>query len=255
MRHRRPFPWGFAIAALFIALGVLVCLTASAYSFTGMLFVGFGILLGLYRLLRLLQTRHVTLAKVLRLILSCGVLLVLLAACVTGIRIAWTAAGHPAVNCRYVVVLGAGVDGDVPSMSLRERLDAASAYLAAHPQSICVVSGGQGDGENLTEAACMYRELTARGIAPERVWMEELASSTAENLRFSLDLIEERTGTRPTQIGLVTSEYHLYRAGLMAERLGVSAVGIPGETEMPTLLVNYFLREIVAVWYYSIFGG
>ena len=153
------------------------------------------------------------------------------------------------------MVLGAGVNGTVPSLSLKERLNAAYDYLIAHPDAVCVVSGGQGRGEDITEALCMFTDLTDRGIAPERVWMEDRATSTRENIRFSLDLIEEKTGTRPAEIGLVSSEYHLYRAGLLARAEQVMSFGIPAKTSWVTLRVNYFLREIAAVWYYTIFGG
>lgn len=238
-----------------ILLGTVIYFWATAYQFTGLLCIAAGVLMGCFAGIHCLSLWHVTAAKILQLILTSGILLGLLAASVTGCRIAWAAEGHAGVNCRYLVVLGAGVEGTVPSRSLRERLDAACAYLTAHPQTICVVSGGQGGGEDITEAACMYQELVRRGIAPERIWMEEQAGTTLENLRFSLDLIEARTGSRPGQIGLVSSEYHLYRAGRIAEGLGVSAVGIPAKTSFVFLRINYFLREIAAVWYYTISGG
>ena len=36
---------------------------------------------------------------------------------------------------------------------------------------------------------------------------------------------------------------------------GVTSYGIPARTSWVTLRINYFLREIVAVWYYTILGG
>ena len=101
----------------------------------------------------------------------------------------------------------------------------------------------------------MYNDLTARGIDPDRVWMEDRATSTRENIRFSLDLIEEKTGIRPEKIGLVSSEYHLYRAGLFAREENVTSYGIPARTTWITLRINYYLREIAAVWYYTLLGG
>ena len=199
--------------------------------------------------------RRVNAGKLLRLLLNTVVLLGLLAAVATGTLIGWAASGHAGVNCRYIVVLGAGVDGDKPSLSLQERLDAAYTYLSNHPKTICIVSGGKGSGEDLSEADCMYRELTQRGSCPDRIWKESQATTTRENLRFSIQLIQDHTGSLPTQIGLVSSEYHLYRAERIAASLGVSAVGIPAETSYLSLRVNYFLREIAAVWYYAIFGG
>lgn len=252
---KRKLPWDFLTGGLFLVLGILVILLARAYQFSGLLTAALGCVVICYAGIRRLGAYHVNGAKALRILLTCLLFLVGLAALFTGTRIAWSAEGHSSVNCRYVVVLGAGVDGDVPSMSLRERLDAAYHYLATHPTTVCVVSGGQGGGESITEAECMYRDLVRRGIDPERIWKEENASTTAENLRFSLDLIEKNTGKRPTQIGLVSSEYHLYRAERIADGLGISAVGIPAHTVLFGLRCNYFLREIAAVWYYAVTGG
>ena len=113
-----------------------------------------------------------------------------------------------------------------------------------------MLSGGQGDREDITEAACMFRELTALGIDPQRLILEEQAESTRENLTCSLALLEGYE-----TIGLVSSDYHLCRAGLMGKNLGLSPVGIPAHTTYPHLYVNYFLREIVGIWYYMLFGG
>jgi len=153
-----------------------------------------------------------------------------------------------------VIVLGAGVTGTVPSLTLRVRLDAAYVYLQAHPNTLCIVSGGQGPGEEITEAACMADWLVKKGISPERILSEDQATSTRENLAFSLDLITKQTGTRPETVGIVSSEYHLYRTGLIAQDQNVQSILIPARTSWLSLRINYYLREIVGVWYYLIFG-
>ena len=165
-------------------------------------------------------------------------------------------AAHPGElpPCDHVVVLGAGVRGTVPSLSLRERINAAYAYLVANPNAIAVLSGGQGPGEEITEAACMYRELTNMGIEPARLFMEEHSASTIENLCFSLELLKNQTGEVPEKIAIVSSEYHLFRASLFAKELGLPSVGIPAHTSWLALRINYYLREIVAVWKYYILG-
>lgn len=165
-------------------------------------------------------------------------------------------AAHPASlpACDHIVVLGAGVRGTVPSMSLQERIDAAYDYLTANPNTIAVLSGGQGKGEDITEAACMYRELTNMGIDGSRLLLEEASTSTIENLMFSLDVIEAHTGTRPLRIGIVSSEYHIFRAKLFAKHLGLDPVGIPGKVSWFPLCLNYYPREVVAVWKYLILG-
>ena len=165
-------------------------------------------------------------------------------------------ASHPTSlpSCNYIVVLGAGVRGSVPSMSLQERIDAACDYLNKHPDTVAVLSGGQGKGEDITEAACMYRELTSMGIDGSRLLLEEASTSTIENLMFSLDVIEAHTGTRPLRIGIVSSEYHIFRATLFAKSLGLDPVGIPGNVSWFPLCLNYYPREVVAVWKYLILG-
>lgn len=243
------------IGVLFLILvGLIIRTVFSGFRFTAYICWGCAGVLTCYLLLPHLAKKKPRIAGALLLVLSFGLGIGMIAAAVTGAILvrSW---GGQIKACDYVVVLGAGVNGTVPSLSLRERLNAAYDYLVAYPEAVCVVSGGQGNGEDITEALCMFNDLTARGIAPERVWMEDRATSTRENIRYSLDLIEEKTGTRPDEIGLVSSEYHLYRAGLFARSEQVTAYGIPARTSWVSLRINYFLREIAAVWYYTILGG
>ena len=100
--------------------------------------------------------------------------------------------------------------------------------------------------------ACILVEL---GMDPARIWMEDKSTSTWENLHFSLALIEEKTGSRPEQIGLVSSAYHLFRGRLFAKKWGAEAVAIPAKTGNPLHFLNAFLREIAGVWHYLILGG
>ena len=163
--------------------------------------------------------------------------------------------GSPDTDFDYLLVLGAKVRADGPSLSLTNRIDAAYEYLKDHPNTIAILSGGKGTDEPITEAACMYDRLVTKGINPARLWKEDRATSTWENLKFTLDLIEQKTGTRPTKLGVVSSEYHLFRASLFAKEHGVEFAGIPAETTKISLKINYFLREVAGVWHYIILGG
>ena len=153
---------------------------------------------------------------------------------------------------QYLLVLGTVVDGDKPSPMLSDRIRGAYDYLTAHPDVICIVSGGKGDDVNLSEAECMYNELVEMGIAPERILMEDRATSTVENFRFSLTLIEEETGIRPETLGVLSSEFHLFRARMFAREEGVTPIAIPARTSDVATFASYFLREIVMVWYYTL---
>lgn len=251
MKKRR---WLIAAMLSMILLAVFLETAVVGYQFSALLCLGIAGVTGIYLMLSLLAGKCPGLVRGISLILTGCLTVGAVAAAVTGSIIVRAAAGQRR-DCAYVVVLGAGVNGTEPSLSLRNRIDAAYDYLTAYPTAICVVSGGQGTGEQITEASCMQRELVARGIASSRIWMEDAATNTRENIRFSLDLIEKKTGDRPTEIGLISSEYHLYRAGLLAKAEGVNACGIPAKTTWITLRVNYYLREIAAVWYYTVLGG
>ena len=154
----------------------------------------------------------------------------------------------------YVVVLGAKVRNDGPSVPLQNRIDAAYEYLTSHPHTVAVVTGGMGTDEPMSEAQCMYDHLVARGIDPERIWMEDKATSTRENLLLSLALIEEKTGQQPERIGLISNEYHLFRAKLFADACGVEAAGIPAHTTRISQMINHFMREVAGVWHYILLG-
>ena len=68
-----------------------------------------------------------------------------------------------------MIVLGAKIIGDRPSRMLRNRLDAAYAYLQAHPDAVGIVSGGQGSDEQYSEAYVMEQYLLSKGIPAERL--------------------------------------------------------------------------------------
>lgn len=143
-----------------------------------------------------------------------------------------------------VIVLGAGVNGETPSLTLRTRIDAAAAYLEEHPDVPVVLSGGQGPGEAITEAECMRRALVRRGVDESRLYPEERSTSTQENLRYSRAILEE-LGVDPAQrVAIVTSDFHLCRARLMwgGDTAAVPA-HLPSALYFQCLTVNYFIRE------------
>lgn len=243
------------LPALLLIFGLFIYIFVVGHSFLGLIFCGIAMLMSFYKLLRLLKLQHPLAARILHTIVTTLLIFGLIAYAITLIPICQGAAGSPDTACDYILVLGAKVNGTRPSLTLRERIDAAYEYLAKHPDTIAVLSGGQGADEGISEAQCMFHELTAMGIDPDRLWMEDKSTSTQENLQFSLALIEAQTGSRPMNIGLVSSEFHLYRAGLFAADCGLNAIGIPAHTSWLSLQLNYYLREVAAVWKFMIFGG
>lgn len=163
------------------------------------------------------------------------------------------AKGHAVAEDTPAVVLGCHVKDGRPSRILDERIDAAYEYLSSHPQAIAVLSGGQGEDEAISEAECMYRELTARGIDGSRLYKEESSVNTPTNLRHSREILEEVLGadsawTEDHEIALITSEFHCYRGCLHAKQEGLSPVAYASKTAMP-YVIPFYLREIVAVVY------
>lgn len=154
----------------------------------------------------------------------------------------------------YLIVLGAAVHGDNPSPSLVRRLDGAYKYLIEYPESTAIVSGGQGKGENISEAQAMFDYLTARGIEAERIIMEDKATSTKENLLYSFKIIRDRGDDPVGNTAILSSPYHLYRAKSMSKALGVEAAGVAGDFDYFLLTLNYFIREAFGVTHFWVFG-
>lgn len=241
----------FLIGAAALAVLALLLMIVPGFQFSIALCFAFAVLLVLmFFLLKYPTPVTRAVVKIICILLVIGVI-------AAGITLGFILnAAHPGeqVPCDYIVVLGAGVRGTVPSLSLQERINAAYDYLTAHPDCVAVLSGGQGSGEEITEAACMYRELTEMGIDGSRLLQEENSTSTIENLIFSMDILEAQTGSRPAKIGIVSSEYHIFRATQFAKDLGLASVGIPAKTTWFSLRLNYYLREVAAVWKYLVLG-
>ena len=233
-------PWFIAAGACFV-LAAFLRFALVGYGTLALCFAALGAIILLYRLL----------SKAL-LKLALTVLLILGAAVFTAALVPVTraAGGDADVDADYLIVLGAGVNGSTPSLSLTDRLQAARAYLEAQPDCTAIVSGGQGPGEDISEAEAMYRWLTANGVDGGRIVLEDRATDTLENLKYSFALIPDPDAA----VAVVSAEYHLYRAKFLAAVLGRAVSGVPAPTSLPALKLNYFIREALGMVYYHVFG-
>lgn len=242
----------FGLAAL--AFFLKFCIPG--YSFSALVCLCLLGLILFYTLMPLVGLKFPGFARIVTRVFTVILCIGLLVVGITEAVILHASFGNPREPVEYVLVLGAKVNPDGPSVSLWDRICAAYTYLEEHPGVVAVLSGGQGTDEPITEAECMYRELVGLGIDPKRLWIEDEATSTWENMNFSLDLIEEKTGQRPTKLGVLSSEYHLFRASLFAKKCGVEEfVGIPARTSRPAQAVNHFMREVAGVWHFILLGG
>ena len=246
-------PW--LLCAMLGVLAFFLKFVLPGYSFSALVCLILIALILFYTLMPLVGMQYPKLAKLAKTIVTCCLAIGLLVVGITEGFIIKASFGDPKEQVQYMVVLGAKVRQNGPSVSLWDRIHAAADYLETHLDTIAIVSGGQGPDEPMTEAQAMYDGLMGLGIDPERIWMEDKATSTWENLNFALDLIEEKTGERPTKLGILSSEYHLFRAKLFAKECGVEPVGIPARTSRLSQKVNHFMREVAGVWHYLILGG
>ncbi len=157
--------------------------------------------------------------------------------------------GRPDLD--YIIVLGAQVFPYGPSSTLKYRLDRAYDYLQENPDTICIVSGGQGYNEPEPEGTAMKRYLMERGIPEDRILAETGSKTTEENLRFSRELMRDGN----CSVGIVTNHFHVYRALKEAERQGYTDVCGIAARGKKIFLPNYLLREFFAVLKYQLHPG
>ncbi|KMY49160.1 YdcF family protein [Peribacillus loiseleuriae] len=146
------------------------------------------------------------------------------------------------IHADYLIVLGAQVRGTVPSLSLQYRINTAAEYLTSNKSTVAIVSGGQGNGEEISEAEAMKRGLLKNGIEESRIIMEDRSTSTYENIKYSKQLIPE--GAKKGF--LVTNDFHVYRAEKIAASQGLKLQGIAADTPK-VVLVKSYIREYLAI--------
>jgi uncharacterized SAM-binding protein YcdF (DUF218 family) len=150
----------------------------------------------------------------------------------------------------YIIVLGCQVVGEYASVPLLNRGYTAIGYLKKNPETMAVLTGGQGSGENISEAEALRRLLLENKIDKERILLEDKSKNTRENFIFSNELYD----LSDKNIIIVTSDYHMLRALSIAKKLKYASVsGLPGRSQR-SVLPAFLLREYVTVLYYKIFG-
>ncbi len=172
-------------------------------------------------------------------IICCGILILAVAetACMVKAAVKKPEPGAP------LVVLGCKILGERASLTLVSRLEAAFGYLKRYPDALCILSGGQGADEPISEAECMYRYLRKKGIESSRLIKEDRSTSTRENLLYSMALLPAAG-----EIAIATSEFHQYRASCIAKELGLKYGAVSGCTPW-WLLPTFYVRELYGILY------
>lgn len=233
-------------------IAAAVCMLAGAAAlftpvrFTGALLIGIGTLLMLWGALKNRKTAK----RIISALLIVG-FLIFSAAEIQVIRYANRRDDSPV---SAVIVLGAGVYGTAPSLSLLVRLEAALNYISDKPGIPIVVSGGQGDGEDISEARCMADWLISHGVDSSRIILEDQSTNTEENLALSSEALRQHGIDTTGSIAVVSADYHLYRASLYWGLPWMVPVPASMDARWWPLTVNYFIREAFGVVYVKIFG-
>ena len=157
---------------------------------------------------------------------------------------------EPEKNKDFMIILGCGIRKDgTPSPLLRGRIDRALVFAEQQKEEsgkdlIFITSGGQGPNEVTTESAAMKQYLLSQGVPAERIIEEEQSTSTYENMKFSKEKID---AVNPDgKVAFATTNYHVFRSGLMARRVKMRAVGIGAETKW-YFWPNASVREFVGL--------
>lgn len=198
-------------------------------------FAGFALILKIqkYKLEELLQVVNYVLGFLL--------IFAMLFALIEGLIIK-TGYEQPAEGADYVIVLGAQVNGTKVSKALRYRLDAAYSYALENEDTKVIVSGGQGEGEDVSEAQAMHDYLVDKGLDETRILMEEESTNTKENIEFSKHFLHP-----DDYVVIVTNRFHLYRGTQIARnQLAAKVEGLGAETGT-ALFINYYVREAFAI--------
>ena len=162
-----------------------------------------------------------------------------------------------AEDAQCVVILGAGVNGTTPSLMLSSRLQAALDFIADKPDIPIICSGGQGPGEDISEADCMADWLIAHGVDESRIYREDRSTSTQENFAYSEEIMAELGLDAGDMFAFVTNDYHIFRAGRIAgtdAACGVAAT-LPRSAYYDALQLNYYVREAFATGWLLLRGN
>ena len=233
--------WVHLSALIFLVYGIIVFLTGSGSLFF-LFWIGLSLIIegafflyrkGFWNKLPAYARKTVTLATV----------FVLCLFVYTEIRIISDFNAEPEETVDYLIVLGAMVYEDGPSEICAQRLDKAAEYLKKHPETRCIVSGGQGFQEPCPEAEQMYKYLLAQNIEESRIIKESAAKNTFENIRNSFTLLDRKND----RIGIVTNQFHMHRSLLIARKAGAQNVyGLSADSDA-FFLPNNMVREFIAL--------
>lgn len=235
---------------IFSAFGALIIIyMAVLYAFFNYnvgLVVGFGLGIG-FLIIPMLPPTFVV--KIIRVLFGIVVLFFVAMAAFIAVNSTTNSADY---SEDAVIVLGCGIRGTSLTSNLKDRLDCAIEYANQNEKAIIVVTGGQGPQEDIPEAVAMKNYLVENNIDSGRIVEEAKATSTNENFSYSKEILDDMLGS-DYKVAYITNDFHIYRAGKLAEKYELNARGFAAKTNIHSIVPNY-LRESLAIIQLWVFG-
>ena len=159
---------------------------------------------------------------------------------------------NPNYDKDYVIILGCKIqkDGNLTKL-LKGRVDRAIEFATKQKEEtgkdiVFIPSGGQGSDEVISEALAMKNYLIENGIKEKNIILEDKSTNTLENFNFSHKLMKKKNAN----IAFSTTNYHVFRSGLLATGLDIKVEGMGAKTRS-YFWINAFIREYIATLYYE----
>ena len=181
--------------------------------------------------------------KVIRILFLILVIMFSLSFIITEILIISNGKTSRSENANYLILLGAGLNKDKPSLTLIRRIYTALNYSNNNHTAIIIASSGKSGNEIYSEAEIISKFLQDNGINSNRIIIEDKSKNTYENLKYSVKFIDNID----KKIVIASSDFHLFRAKFIARKMGYKNIGTLASKTPLILLPNYYVREYFAV--------
>ena len=146
----------------------------------------------------------------------------------------------------YLMVLGAGLRGTKISTSLLYRLETALDFHELYPDVKIIVSGGQGEGEKISEASAMRNFLVDNGVDSSQIIMEDKSTDTYENFLYTKKILDEESEVKDPTVTVISNNFHMFRAKFLAKEVGINTLGYPAPSHKVSAIV-FYVREFFGV--------
>ena len=155
----------------------------------------------------------------------------------------------PDFNKDYIIILGCQIrrDGTLTKL-LQGRVDRAIDFGKMQKDNngkeiVYVASGGKGNDEIISEAQAMKNYMVEQGIDQKEIIIEDKSKNTYENIKNSIKIINEKK--KNAQIAFSTTNYHVFRSGVIANQQGIDVEGMGSKTKW-YFYTNALIREFIA---------